>query len=878
MSQSAGFIAGPEQRRYQSEQIQLRQRARQFIEDYPDVHGLAWAQARKLLQEMAGSKVDPDKVWWHRFGTAVSSSRTFTGWAHSGAPLESMTLVELVMHRFNARDQDAADELQLYGGFYLDGPGHGSFDERNEVRLLPQQVLNRLWDADFAQVFRRRVETFWGNHAQTFLLLARAGFKAAAGLAVRNGRLTAADLAALDRAIAPTPSAAANATQNVTLTSPHDFTVRSFDIGGHESSHIIRVVDRQGRQILYVAGSEAAFHVFATERDLFEWVRAQVQDRTLRAAFSALFLSAPEATPERAQDFAALLDRIRDFSFAADANQVADPGAVLLVNQTDRIILGDIFEHWRDLARREMQAMAQTLNSNANLRKQQWIGYLNAVIRVFGPLTVMSWPLALSLIGAGLANVGLNIDQAVNGIDSRQRKAGVIGAVLNSIYVLFSLPLLADALPAVRRVLQARPAVEAGTPEGEWIAMQELGSSSGEDVPMQGIQRTATGETWIMLGDEARRVRFSSTLNSWLAVDPFNPFAFEGATPVRLSNEGHWEALPALKLSGGMEEAGAAAAPGPSRTTPYPVIRSEFWDTHMRLDPEEEERLSDYALERQKAVINIHEVGPADEISIDSEGTEVVLDPWCNEYRVFKTAEGRYVGGRVKRYSEHEEEFNQYLRTGVPRITHQVEMIEELADDLQAIGHDNHVTLYRGGSGARGTSGLNFRQGHIKAGDVLVNTDFTSFTENPYVIRSFASSQAGAPSYGFDGPASFDDSSIVFEMLAEQYLSATPVAPFSEEEEEAESLFAPGHYFRVRDIHEVSGPGYRFIRVRIQEVVAPPDGTQLFEMRTGEPFSREQYAARLGEQGKRLVDRFFPLPPQRTGEPPIASSSTTLTP
>ncbi|WNW13042.1 ADP-ribosylating toxin [Pseudomonas sp. DTU_2021_1001937_2_SI_NGA_ILE_001] len=869
MPHSAEFIAGAQQRVYQSEQRLLRQKARQFIQDYPDVHGLAWALARKLLQELAGSQADPDKVWWHRFATAVSSSRTYNGWAHTGTPVESMTLVELVMHRFNARDQDASDELQMYGGFYIEGPGHGHFDERNEVRLLPQQVMARLWQLDFAQAFGQRVEAFWSAHAQTFLTLARTGCKAAAALAVRNGQLTAADLALFDQAISAAPTVSANATAGVALTSSSAVSVRSFDIGGLESSHVIRVVDGGGRQILYVAGSEAAFHVFATEGELFGWVQGCLHDEAARKAFSALFLSAADATPERAQALAGMLERIRDAASGPDTNQIADPEARVLLNQTDRVILGDVFEHWRDLARREMHGVVHALTSNASLRKQMWIGSLNAVVRVFGPLAVLSWPLALSLIGAGLANVGLNIDQAVNGVDARQRKAGVIGAVFNAIYVLFSLPLLADALPVARAALVPGPASAPASSDGEWVALQSLGASGSGDVPMQGIERTASGETWIMLGETPRRVRFSSSLNTWLAVDPLNPFAFEGATPVRLDAQGQWQALPSLKLGGGMEGASGSPLAGPSQATGYPTVSSEFWDVHMRFDLEEEERLSDLALARQKAVINVHEMAPEDQLSVDSAGDQVVIDAWGNEFRVFKTPAGRYYGGRVNRYSQREEEFNQYLRTGKPRITNQVEMIEELADDLRAIGYDNHATLYRGGSGARGTSGLNFRQGHIKAGDVLVNTDFTSFSENPYVTRSFASSQAGAPSYGFDGAITFDDSSIVFEILAEQYLNATPVAPFSEEEEEAELLFAPGHYFQVRDIHEVRGTAYRFIRVRMQEIAAPSSEARLFELRTGEPFSREQYAARLGEQGKRLVERFFPRaqrPSTRSGQ------------
>ncbi|MCV5949127.1 hypothetical protein OFN94_30410, partial [Escherichia coli] len=88
--------------------------------------------------------------------------------------------------------------------------------------------------------------------------------------------------------------------------------------------------------------------------------------------------------------------------------------------------------------------------------------------------------------------------------------------------------------------------------------------------------------------------------------------------------------------------------------------------------------------------------------------------------------------------------------------------IERLADDIQVVGYSNDVELYRGGSGDRGTSGAVFRSGQIKVGDVLVNTDITSFSENPYVVSAFASSRAGAPTNAVIGPITFDDTSVVF--------------------------------------------------------------------------------------------------------------------
>ena len=83
-----------------------------------------------------------------------------------------------------------------------------------------------------------------------------------------------------------------------------------------------------------------------------------------------------------------------------------------------------------------------TLTSNGDLRKKLWIGYLSAGVKVFGPLAVVGWPVALPVIGASIANMGLNIDQAVNGKTAEERKAGIIGAVISEIDVLLNLPFL----------------------------------------------------------------------------------------------------------------------------------------------------------------------------------------------------------------------------------------------------------------------------------------------------------------------------------------------------------------------------------------------------------------------------------------------------
>lgn len=838
-----------------SDELRLKQQARQFIEDYPDVHGIAYAAARKILREHTGKQLNPQKIWWHRFSGASSSARTFTGWEHIGPPVESLTFLELLMQRFDAHDQEASDELQVYGGFYTEGPQARLFNEGNEIPMLPQRVMRDFWALNFATAYDKRIQRFWTLHQQTFCTLAKVRFLAAAGTELRTGSLPRSDF---ENLVAATLGKLPGVIVLPTLLRPFSFaprfTLRTFTVADFAAHEALRLIDRvTGRQVLYLPGRAQAFHGFDDERQLYEWVRHQLADKASRLAFQALFLRSASARIVHGDGLQSCLDKI--------ATHPWQPGQTW-INHKDTLIDGDAFTYLSNVARREMQADAHALLvSNTTLRKQMWIGYLGAFIKVFGAAAPLGWPVALTLVGAGIAKLALDTDQAVHGQGRRQRKIGLLSAIFDSIFILFNLPMLAGI---------GHP----GAPEADLHALEGL---EGNEIltgirvieapgRMRGIQQLGKGETWISLKQLPYRVHYSEALQTWLIVDPDNPFAFHGSIPVRFNAEGEWEVLPAPALKGGVPME-PLAGPSQGAASPYPKASSTFWDTYMRVDPQQETVLSEQALERQAGVINVQEAGSDDEVVSDSEGEEVCLDSYGQRHRIFIRPDGYFVGGRVELYSARDELFNQFLRHGLVMSDRQVELIEELVEDLSCIGYNNDVTLYRGGNGVRGTSGVAFRSGRIRVGDVLVNTDFTSFSENPYMARVFASSQGGVPSNRFTGLGSFDETSVVFELPAKQFLSATPIAPFSGEELEAESLFTPGHYFRIDTIQEMLGSGYKFMNIRLQEIPAALPGRGLYDLRSGEPFSREQFATRLGAQGAALVERFFPLPYADTPSP-----------
>ena len=199
-------------------------------------------------------------------------------------------------------------------------------------------------------------------------------------------------------------------------------------------------------------------------------------------------------------------------------------------------------------------------------------------------MAALDWPIALAAIGAGLADVGLNIDEAIHGHTTAERKSGVIGAILGSIDVLLNsafvfqaaLPDLAevaierdpiqpdDFTPDVTLVAPV-PEIESIVPmpgpayvnSAEVLAPFETNEILDEMTPTpaddwkQGIYQNTQGATFIDLNGGVYRVRFVNELNTWTIIDPQNPFSFYRNLTVRLGPDGAWQLMGSPGLRGG---------------------------------------------------------------------------------------------------------------------------------------------------------------------------------------------------------------------------------------------------------------------------------------------------------------------------------------
>lgn len=584
----------------------LKAIAATVIQTCPSLQDAARQVASDLLIKYQVHGLDPDQVYFHRFDASQSSSNAFTGWEHVHAtPTSSMTLTQLVIHRFRVADQDNADLLDVYGGFYTAGPDARTFDERNEVRLHGNDVLKDFWSIDFSALYDAQLNAFWNTSGSDFRTLAKCNFLIKALQARDKRQLSGEDFQFVTQA-AIGPLTWPVSLPMLQTSHPCPDSVRTLDIAGYAATNVLRFVAPQGRQILYLPGESDAFQVLESSTDLHFWILQRMNKPAARETFLAHFSLA-----DRQQINANLGDLMNRL--------VATWGRYdhSLINQDNRTVSGDAFTWLSDSTRVAMFAEANlSLTSNGDLRKQLWIGYLSAGVKVFGPMAVVGWPIALPVIGASIASMGLNIDQAVNGKTAAERKAGILGAVLSGIDMLFNLLVLKgpglleevgpqiDAAEATEMAdliesqpknpqpvtPQSAPMPDSPAPQISHPTIPQsfrINRVLGEDTlindpgKFRGIHRMASNpSSAIMLDDSAYYVRFEQNINgrgTWAIIDPTRPDAFSGSIPVRLNVDGVWEIAPGPGLRGGLDTpmiggAGHASEPAVEQWAQTPGI------------------------------------------------------------------------------------------------------------------------------------------------------------------------------------------------------------------------------------------------------------------------------------------------------------------
>lgn len=500
--------------------------ARRVVQAFPDLHAEARQAAINLLEAEGLSGQDPDRIYWHRFTEAASSNRTFTGWEHYSSPQQSLTLTELVMRRFRVSDQDNADLLSLYGGFYTAGPEAGRFDESNEVRLQPQRVLNAFWQLDFAAAFQRQTAAFWHDHGDDVRMLAKLNYLSEALQAGLSGQLNEKQLKLVFDAVGFDSDVAPQLQHFEQLHSPRPgIQIATLNLAGQTSSDIIWLTGPGDQQVLYLPGAMPSFQSFGSEQGVVEWLFGWLQVTLSQERLLAHFT----AEPERLQ---ALRGQLRGWAvgtveqFAAQVQRAS--------------IAGEVFTWMRDSAKQRMDTETDAvLRTNSELRAQLWIGYLAVAGRLFGYMAPAGWPMVLLAVAVGVASLALNIEQAVDGDNHEERHAGVLGAIVAGVELLLNLPFL---LPLGR---SAEPNLD------DFEANAIVNVPPDPDGAWRGISTLADGGQYVEVAGVSYRARYDQALGTWMIVPEHNPYGFTGGVPIRLDEAGQWGVFESPCLRGG---------------------------------------------------------------------------------------------------------------------------------------------------------------------------------------------------------------------------------------------------------------------------------------------------------------------------------------
>lgn len=554
-------------------QAALKTLAQGLALNCPDLRQQARQIAQTLLARHQLAHLDPDTLYWHRFVDQVSSARAFSGWVHYQRPIQSLTLTELVMVRFSAEDSISEDSLDTQTGFYRVDAQAPYFDERNEVPLLPSEALKLFWATDFKQRFEQRSQQFWTNHAGDYRALAKATALAEALQARQHGTLSDLDLQRLFVALTgPIQAPATDAMLRAAHTPPPTAHVSFLRIGQHQATDILHLV-LDGTHYLYVPGEPDPWQAFEHLQALHWWLLLHNNHPEHRTRFASHFSLRSALAEQGQQPLSHTLDLLYS-TWGSPHCPLLDPPSAP--------IRGDVFTAMSERARARMGDDVQLrLTSNATLRKRIWLGYLGAFDKVFGPLASLDWPVALACVGAGLAEVGLSIDLAIQAPTTEQRHQAVTRAILASVDVLFNGLFLwgawheavpAPAVPAQATVAADEQTLAQLTPERLYptdtdTLLEHFGSNvllgnyqPASDGALKGVY-TIDGQFYIELGGFSYQVRRASAIDSWVIIDPTAPYAFQRNVPVRLNEQGSWELTPRPGLRGGGQGLGTLTRP-----------------------------------------------------------------------------------------------------------------------------------------------------------------------------------------------------------------------------------------------------------------------------------------------------------------------------
>ncbi|WP_367714415.1 DUF6543 domain-containing protein (plasmid) [Nitratireductor sp. GISD-1A_MAKvit] len=421
-------------------------------EDAPNIHAMARERMRGIIKRLTGQDADPDKIYLNTFGNGQSSRTSFTGWEHTGRPISSVSLTDLLLQNFGADKQNLlSTDLNVYEGVYTKGADEKFYGAANEFKASVADLRDAIWKEDFQCRVLSKLRLFWENHKEKVAVLAKIQFATSAIEAAQQSRLSFSGLSMVMRgAGAGSDPLLAAIAAGVGTETNHDVKTLTFDINGYPASDIVRFVGPKGRTVLYIPGETPAFHEFENSKALELWVRREAGTPEKRARLEHHF---------------SLYDLQDGLWYTGVENGLKKLGAnqwLTGINSSSLPYSADPFaDIVENMQRRSLSDADTLIKSDSEVTRDIWIGRLRAFNKVFWPILMLAPELEFATLAVTMGNeVGLEIDQAVSGDTYNDRKEGFYGAVSTG-----SMMMVGAALGAAGRSFEGAKASATGAAE-----------------------------------------------------------------------------------------------------------------------------------------------------------------------------------------------------------------------------------------------------------------------------------------------------------------------------------------------------------------------------------------------------------------------------
>ncbi|HEX7816499.1 glycosyltransferase family 32 protein [Dyella sp.] len=334
-------------------------------------------------------------------------SRTAIGWIYNTV-FAPGNVVETTREDLRNLD-DAFGIFQANEKGFL--PGNQTLRPDGDV-LLPSVAESYFEGGSFEQLpyiknLDSQIASYWSMHGKEWPVLARYAFAAHARVARDKGELDPSQYRMVMKAAAPAiPLEGPVTLAQLSTSSPPDTSVHVERFGFSDSAgnrvaltNVLRFIEPQGGQTLYIAGGEPRFVSFADAGHMQQWMSEQLGTPSGRAQWAARFPA--DVRLDTGPDGAAAI--IQAVAQGDGGAQSRISGQTL---SKDRDVFVDMFEHAREQSIRD----AKTHTRSA---WEIWRDKIDRISIAFGDL-------------APLVQLSTGADRAVNGDDKQERHKGKV--------------------------------------------------------------------------------------------------------------------------------------------------------------------------------------------------------------------------------------------------------------------------------------------------------------------------------------------------------------------------------------------------------------------------------------------------------------------